>query len=197
MRTSEPSPSTQKSAEDLERENVLRRQANIRELQQQEIERQARRHQERLRLKQLYQHETLEEKVQRLAGNNRLDYDKIRWVVEADLVLENPTPARIRERREWIACLINERRQSGTRQNKPLPMSKEERKALYRKGARLMHPDRAKNDADCQYRNMMMAILNKANDADDGDRMRNLLHDYEFHSKATTGEKQDARLEFA
>ncbi|MFZ4789356.1 MAG: hypothetical protein ACOYMW_00325 [Candidatus Competibacteraceae bacterium] len=169
----------------------------LRELWQQDIERRARRRQKRLRLKQLYQHETLEQKVQRLAGNSQLDYDKIRLVIEADLALANPTPARIRERREWIARLIGEYRQRGQWQNKPFPMTQEERKALYRKGAARMHPDRAENAADYQYRNMMMAILNKANDADDGDRMRDLLHDYELRPKATTSEEQDTRLEFA
>lgn len=198
MPTSEPSTSTQKSAEELERENVSQRQENLRKLWQQDIERQARRRQKHLRLKQLYQHETLEQKVQRLAGNSRLDYDKIRWVVEADLVLENPTPARIRERREQIACFINKYRQPGQWQNKPLSMTREERKALYRKGARLMHPDRAENAADYQYRNMMMATLNKANDANDGNRMLDLLYDYELRPKATTtSEERDARLEFA
>lgn len=197
MRTSETTTSTATSSSAQESENTLRRQANLRELWRQDIERRAMHRQKRLRLKQLYQHETLEQKIQRLAGNSQLDYDQIRLVIEADLVLANPTPARIRERREWIARLIGERRQRGQWQNKPFPMTQEERKALYRKGAARMHPDRAENESDYQYRNMMMTILNKANDADDGDRMRDLLHDYEFHSKATTGEEQDARLEFA
>lgn len=197
MRTSETTTSTATSSSAQESENTLRRQANLRELWRQDIEWRAMRRQKRLRLKQLYQHETLEQKVQRLAGNSQLDYDKIRLVIEADSVLANPTPTRIRERREWIARLIGEYRQRGQWQNKPFPMTQEERKALYRKGAARMHPDRAENESDYHYRNMMMAILNKANDADDGDRMRDLLHDYEFHSKATTGEEQDARLEFA
>lgn len=197
MRTSETTTSTATSSSAQESENTLRRQANLRELWRQDIERRAMRRQKRLRLKQLYQHETLDQKIQRLAGNSQLDYDQIRLVIEADLVLANPTPARIRERREWIARLIGEYRQRGQWQNKPFPMTQEERKALYRKGAARMHPDRAENESDYQYRNMMMTILNKANDADDGDRMRDLLHDYEFHSKATTGEEQDARLEFA
>ncbi len=198
MRTSETTTSTSTSTSQSAQELKENWEEKLRELWQQDIERRARRRQKRLRLKQLYQHETLEQKVQRLAGNSQLDYDKIRLVIEADLVLANPTPARIRERREWIARLIGEYRQRGQWQNKPFPMTQEERKALYRKGAARMHPDRATNDADYQCRNMMMAIFNKANDADDGDRMRDLLHDYELRSKATTtGEEQNARLEFA
>ena len=197
MPTSEPSTSTQKSAEELERENALRRQEKLRALEQQKIEERARRRQKHLRLKQLYQHETLEQKVQRLAGNSRLDYDNIRWVVEVDLVLENPTLARLRERRELIARLISEYRCRSQWQNKPLPMTQEERKALYRKGARLMHPDRANNAVDCQYRNMIMAALNNARDAGDDDGMRNLLRECEVRSVATANQERDAQRELA
>ena len=199
MPTSEPSTFTQKSAEELERENVLRRQEKLRALEQQKIEERARRLYKQLYFKGLYQNETLEQKVQRLAGNIWLDYDQIRWVVETDLVLENPTPARIRERRESIARLISDYRHRSQWQNqpKPSPMTQEERRTLRQRGASLMHPDRAKNEADRLYRNTMMGLFNQAYNAGDEERMRDLLHEYELESKATTGEEQETRPELA
>ncbi len=197
MRTSETTTSTSTSTSPSAQERKEKREEKLRKLEQQEIEERARHRYKRLHFKGLYQHETLDQKVQRLAGNIWLDYDQIRLVVEADLVLENPTPARIRERRELIARLISEYRKFARPQNRPSPMTEEERKALYRRGVRLMHPDRAENDADRLYRNIMMGLFNQANDAGNGERMRGLLHDYELRPKATTGEEQDTRLEFA
>lgn len=197
MRTSETTTSTSIFTSQSAQELKEAREKKLRKLEQQKIEERARCRQKRLHFKRMHQHETLEQKVQRLAANIRLDYDEIRWVIEADLPLENPTPARIRERREWIARLISEYRQLAQPQNRPSPMTEEERKALYRRGVRLMHPDRAKNDADRLYRNIMMGLFNQANDAGNGERMRGLLHDYEYRPKATAGEEQETRLEFA
>lgn len=69
-----------------------------------------------------------------------------------------------------------------------------ELKALYRKAAARIHPDRADNDADRDYRNEAMAALNAAYRDGDLARIEALLHDYEQRPEAITGEDVGAKL---
>jgi hypothetical protein len=67
-------------------------------------------------------------------------------------------------------------------------------KALYRKAAARLHPDRADNDADRDYRTAAMTALNAAYRAGDPTRIEALLHDHERRPEAITGEDVGARL---
>ena len=98
------------------------------------------------------------------------------------MLLENPTPTRIRERREWIAHLVNQYRHNV--QNPPEPATlKEALKALYRKAAALLHPDRAHDDADRQYRHKAMTQVNLAYRARDIRQIQAILDDHELSAE--------------
>lgn len=69
-----------------------------------------------------------------------------------------------------------------------------ELKALYRKAAARLHPDRADNDADRLYRNAAMSALNAAYQAGDSARMQALLDEYAQRPEAITGEDTGTKL---
>jgi hypothetical protein len=69
-----------------------------------------------------------------------------------------------------------------------------ELKALYRRAAARLHPDRADNDADRLYRNAAMSALNAAYQAGDSARMQALLDEYAQRPEAITGEDTGAKL---
>lgn len=106
--TTNPAPS-------MRRESGLSFLEEVKRRQQLAVEKKERWLRERARYKAMYRHETLRQKVRRLAGKSWLDYDTIRREVEEYLPLANPTPARLRRWRECIARLVNRCRRVGRR----------------------------------------------------------------------------------
>lgn len=82
----------------------------VRERRKREEAREEQRRRDRAAYQARYRDEPLLKKVERLAQKRWLDYDAIRWEVEAFLPLANPTPAQIRDYREQIARLVNQYR---------------------------------------------------------------------------------------
>jgi hypothetical protein len=165
-----PSPEAQQKS-------IRQHQQKLRENLQQAAEERMRLRLDRLRRRHRYQHETLEQKVQRLVNDGGLEYDAIRRVVEQESPLDHPTPARIRERREAIARLINQYRQDV--QNTQALTQAQSLKALYRQAAARLHPDRARDEAERQYRHQVMSRVNLAYRARDLQQLQTILHHHE------------------
>jgi hypothetical protein len=104
-------------------------------------------------------------------------------------------PAARRQAEEARARAEESREQIDAAAREPEPfIPTAELKALYRKAAARIHPDRSDNDADRHYRNEAMAALNAAYRAGDFARVQTLLHDYEQRPEAITGEDVGAKL---
>lgn len=67
-------------------------------------------------------------------------------------------------------------------------------KQAYRKATRLMHPDRATNDAERERRTAMMARVNRAYEAGDLASIEQLIIDFGQDSEAVEGDDTGARL---
>lgn len=167
-------------------EYAARWRMQVKERQEREAQERERLIKERWRLKQLHQNETLDQKVQRLVSEG-LEYDAIRHLVEQDLPLLRPTTARIRQRREWIARLINDYRRRDPQGNSS-STALAEIKALYRQAAARLHPDRAVNEADRRYRNESMTLINLAYKAGNDAEIQALLHDHALRQQVNYAE---------
>jgi len=105
----------------------------------------------------------------------------------------DPTVQRQADEARARADESREQVDAATRESEPIPPTAE-LKALYRKAAARIHPDRADNDADRDYRNEAMAALNVAYRNGDFARMETLLREYEQRPEAITGEDVGTKL---
>jgi hypothetical protein len=77
---------------------------------------------------------------------------------------------------------------------KPPPEITPEIKQAYRQAAKLMHPDRASNDAERERRNVIMAQVNRAYESGDLSAIERLIVDFGQDPEAITGDDIGSRM---
>jgi hypothetical protein len=142
--------------------------------------------------------QALNSRYTRIIGRKFADLDRIKAEIAEFYSVENPEDAHAQSEAQAARERAEETEREAGTETEPRKVESfkptKELKKLYRKIAKLVHPDLALNEKDRERRTKIMAMVNKAYEEGDVERLESILTEWSTSPESIEGEDIGSRL---